>query len=178
MKTSSSSALVFCVLFFSFSESFGLTKQIEIPFGDKIETCLSNEDIWDDLSSALLNSEDSRLWPNAKSNVRGDGLVENGLIAVKYKINFFYRPVFKYFISDVVAYRSFSYTATEEHPFTGGAHLEIHDNGIRRKLIWQGVYHPKNESSLARDIFKNYSQDFFAELRKHFRHLEAEVCTN
>ena len=47
-----------------------------IDFENRIETCIAKEKLWNELEIAMYRSEDTWLWPNESSVVKGEGLLE------------------------------------------------------------------------------------------------------
>lgn len=165
---------IYIVLF----QQLSLATTTEFAFGEKIETCLSQDQIWQDLSQAMRDSEMSLLWPNDTVTIVGDGLQDQSVITAEYKISFFYWPDYNYKIKNVIEGESFEYAAMAGHPFEGGAKIAISDQGLSRLVDWSGLYiiPPNEQSALA--TFKKFLPRFFSELKNNFKKAEKSLCAN
>ena len=124
----------------------------------------------------MNDSLKSKIWPNNHSTAKGEGLKEDHEITVSYK-TFFSKANFAYVLSSVDPLSEFTYTAiAEKHPFTGGAKVKIFDKNQSRKLSWKGTYLTRPTQFAHRYFLKNYTRNFFNQIEKNIKTLEASNC--
>ncbi|MBY0386379.1 hypothetical protein K2X05_14585, partial [bacterium] len=148
-----------------------------LPFGVDIDTCLSRDFVWNDFQKALKDSHSSKLWPQDSSEVQGLGIQDGTEISVKYFFNFFIQPTYKYQIIDVIEGQQFRYEANDDHPFRGGATLQLLEKEQGSRLIWVGEYLVSSNQSWAKQAFLKFSKNFFADLERRFKELEKTQCS-
>ncbi len=155
----------------SFSES------VPVEFNHTVETCLSAQSLWSHFDLALTNSKGSRLWPTKSSKVQGSGVSEEAIINVTYKAGLF-SPTYSYRVSNISPLETFTYSAVpEDHPFEGGAQIDIIDHGEYRELVWDGLYQTPANARRHRRFFKKYSAKFFKQLNDNIGQLETVECS-
>jgi hypothetical protein len=156
---------------FLISPSGFTNDKLKIEFSKVITTCLTAEFIWEDFTKALVNSNDRQIWPNQHSDVLGDGLFENGKIAVTYKSSLS-DFTYSYYIRNVKPGFSFEYIADENHPFEGGAKISIQSTEQFRTLSWIGSYDVIKSDWLKQLFFRHFTVKFFASLERRILSLE------
>jgi hypothetical protein len=154
---------LFYVIFWSF---LGFSQSdIPIEFGSEITTCLSKQEVWQELERSMRNSNDSWLWPNELSQVEGEGVFNGARIYVTYDAGLF-APTYTYYLEDVEDGRSLTYTALEiNHPFKGGATIELSEVAQNQTLLqWTGLYLTRPFDFIQRQFFNRFSKNFFEQL--------------
>tara|TARA_B100001248_G_scaffold261335_2_gene252176 strand:+ start:3295 stop:3792 length:498 start_codon:yes stop_codon:yes gene_type:complete len=146
-----------------------------IDFENRIETCIAKEKLWNELEIAMYRSEDTWLWPNESSVVKGEGLLEAGEIAVTYSF-MMASPTYHYRLQNIVPNQSFDYLATKEHPFEGGASINLLDKDGAVVFLWQGSYLIPSDKWLQKQIFRRFNKRFFRQLEKNIHKAEADLC--
>lgn len=168
--------IVFTFFFLSAISSTGLSNEkLEMDFSKEITTCLSSELIWQEFAVALVNSNESQIWPNQRSEVHGLGLYEDSKIAVTYKSTFT-TTTYSYYIKNVNPGISFSYLADENHPFVGGAKIHIQSTEQLRTLSWVGSYDVSKSDRLKQMFFRRFIVQFFDSLEQRILDLEKLNC--
>ncbi len=166
----------FTIIFLSLISPSGFTNdKLKIDFFKVITTCLTAELIWEDFTRALVNSNDSQIWPNQQSEVHGYGLYENSKIAVTYKSSLT-TFTYSYYINNVKPGFSFEYVADENHPFEGGAMINILSTEQFRTLSWIGSYEVSKSDRLKQLFFRRFTVNFFASLERRILNLEKLNC--
>ncbi len=151
-------------------------KTVPVEFEEKIETCLTQDVLWLEFEKAMVSSEDSWLWPESSSTVKGEGLFNEARIEVTYK-SFWASPTYSYLLSEVVAGESFTYTAIEgEHPFRGGATVRVGPVASGSFLHWKGLYLTESSDWMERQFFSRYSKRFFQNLQNNIETQEKSLC--
>lgn len=152
--------------------------RVEVKFENTIETCLSAEVLWQQLSESMVDSGNSWLWPERLSNVSGEGMLDRAIIEVTYK-SIFSDVTYSYELSDIVSGQEFTYTAVpSRHPFEGGARVWIESTSNARFFHWEGSYLTPRGASLQRRFFRNYSRSFFRSIEDKIRKEERHYCAN
>lgn len=146
--------------------SFSIHAEV-IYFDHEIKSPATAESLWNGFDRALTDSTNSSLWPSS-SSVVGEGLVDGSVIEVTYSMGLF-NPTYLYRLSVNSQMRRFSYTTfTGEHPFVGGATIEIKALDDGGSLVsWRGSYDTSEGGFFARRAFSNFERRFFRELRTH-----------
>lgn len=157
-------------LFFLIFFSGALSAQV-IQFEERISTCLSREILWEQFEWAFQDSQYSTLWPSSSSSVFGGGLLNGSQVFVDYQFGPF-RPRYSYRIERVIDQRQFYYRALEDHPFEGGAMIQLLD----QELVWTGEYLTRPRDFLRRQAFSRFEKNFFEELNWNIKNLEKEHC--
>jgi hypothetical protein len=151
---------------------------VTLSFGTQLNTCLSAGLIWSEFAQAMIQSDRSRLWPDELSSVRGgQGLTEGARIDVTYHTRW-WGFTYGYVLSDVVVDQGFVYTADGNHPFEGGARIDIQSlDAETRQLSWYGEYKVAAEDRRRQEFFKDFSERFFVALESRVRAMEqSEKC--
>jgi hypothetical protein len=165
-----------CLSVILFAAVPALAGRENVPFGESVDTCLSQELIWSQLNLAKTDSLQSDLWPKNHSKVSGQGLVLDSVFSVTSYINSFVQPTYQYRIVALKTGVDFEYTAEPSHPFIGGARIQIKDHGSHRSFSWQGSYLIKDTWWGQVSVFQDFVQSSFQELRLNIQRLEEEHC--
>ena len=150
--------------------------RIPIGFSHEVETCISKDKLWKQIELAAIDSRGSWLWPQKSSHVRGNGLIEGEALIVQYNLSIG-EAEFGYEVAEVIEGQSFTYLAQPgNHPFEGGATVELERNGEGTKVLWTGRYYTDRTDFFRRQVFKNYAKKFFAELDENLEQAEMVEC--
>lgn len=164
---------VFLWSFLSFAHA-----EVPIEFESEFTTCLSSQMLWEEIEGSMLNSENTWLWANGLSSVQGEGLFDGARIQVTYNTGLF-SPTYTYFLEDVTEGESMTYTALQgNHPFKGGATLQLTESGNNTVFTWTGLYITKPTDWLQRRFFSRFSKNFFEQLALNIKNQEGLVGCN
>ena len=134
--------------FFAFAED-----KVLVEFENRIETCIAQEILWEQMELSMEKSTDTWLWPNPLSEVEGAGMIDDSQIDVTYK-SFFFSRTYSYLLSEVEAGVGFRYTA----------------------INWKGEYLTDPGDWMERAFFESYSKDFFESFAETIEDREKDLC--
>ncbi|MCJ8275675.1 MAG: hypothetical protein HRT44_04350 [Bdellovibrionales bacterium] len=157
--------------FFAFAED-----KVLVEFENRIETCIAQEILWEQMELSMEKSTDTWLWPNPLSEVEGAGMIDDSQIDVTYK-SFFFSRTYSYLLSEVEAGVGFRYTAIEgQHPFEGGAQVWFETIDNKTIFYWKGEYLTDPGDWMERAFFESYSKDFFESFAETIEDREKDLC--
>lgn len=140
---------------------------VEVEFGERMPTCHSRETLWLQLEISARDSEQTWLWPNDRSIMKGEGLFEGAKASVTYK-HFLGNFEYGYRLNNVKPFNQFAYVAAEDHAFRGGAVVSLEEESDGSvSLIWQGLYRIPRSNFVGRQFFQNFSVQFFRDLKRN-----------
>jgi len=149
--------------------------RVPLKFDHEVRSCASQDQIWDDLQRALVDSSDSEIWPSELSSVEGRAEL-GAVIYVTYGDGWF-APTYSYELQEF-SLGAFRYVAREDHPFIGGARVTVEplEDGLGSVLKWDGLYWLKKTDHRGRRFFNSFSTNFFAQLNQNLKSFESKIC--
>ncbi len=150
-------------------------ERLPLKFDHQVQSCARPDLIWSDLERALVDSENSKIWPSQLSSVTGRAEL-GAVISVTYGSGWF-APTYTYDLTEFGA-GVFRYEARADHPFVGGARVSVTPSASGRGSIlkWDGLYMIDVNDDRGRRYFKSFSADFFTALDRNLRQFEAQHC--
>lgn len=121
----------------------------------------------------MEDSSDSRLWPQKLSEIKGEGAHDRSLIWVTYKFPLGSKK-YQYKLKDVIEGERLTYSATENHPFKGGATLILERKDDGTVFKWEGSY--QDTDFFGRLGFRYYETRFFKAIDANIKKIEKQDC--
>ncbi|MFN7728321.1 MAG: hypothetical protein ACK5P7_04120 [Bdellovibrio sp.] len=164
--------LALCVLI---SGQVFAQERVPLKFDHQVQSCARHDLIWTDLERALVDSEDSKIWPSQLSSVTGRAQL-GAVISVTYG-NGWFAPTYTYNLTEYGT-GVFRYEARADHPFVGGARVSVLPSADGRGSIlkWDGLYLIEANDERGRRYFKSFSANFFAALDSNLKLFESDSC--
>ncbi len=149
-----------------------LKTQQKITYKKEIYTTFPPEQLWENLKKIFKNSRDSHMWPNELELLYSDeGLQVDAEVTATFKTTST-PQTYSYVISDYQEGRSFSYQATNEHPYDGGGTVELATEDGNTVLRWTIDYTYRTSRLHAFYMKYMFFRKFFNALEQRVKDLE------
>ncbi len=146
-------------------------KKSKLSYTKEIHTTFSSDQLWDNLKKAFNNSRDSHMWPNELELLYSEnGLALGSEVTATYKTTSTPKT-YNYIITDYTEGQSFSYKASEDHPYEGGGTVEVTSNDSTT-LRWTISYYQNSFSLSALYMRYIFYRKFFKALEQRVKDLE------